>query len=175
MIIRDSIPRDVSAIAAIYRPAVTHGLASFELAPPDEAEMARRRDQLLAAGFPHLVAEQDGTVLGYAYAGPYRARPAYRFTVENSIYVAPHHQGRGVGRRLLAALIARCEALGMRQMIAVIGDSANLASIRTHEAAGFHPVGTLPDIGWKHDRWVDCVLMIRPLGPGSAEPPPPGR
>lgn len=172
MIVRDSTLQDIPAIAAIYRPAVLHGLASFELDPPDEAEMERRRAHILSEGFPHLVAEQDDAVLGYAYAGRYRARPAYRFTVENSIYVAPDRQGQGVGRALLAALIARCEALGLRQMIAVIGDSANLASIRTHEAAGFLRVGTLPDIGWKHGRWVDSVLMIRPLGPGATEPPP---
>lgn len=174
--VRDSVDTDIPAITAIYRPAVLHGLASFELDPPDEAEIARRRAAILRGGYPYLVADlPDGTVGGYAYAGPYRTRPAYRFAVENSIYVAPTCQHAGIGRALLDALIARCEASGFRLMVAVIGDSANAASIGLHEKAGFRCAGLLPGIGWKRGQWIDSVLMIRPLGPGTDEPPPPGR
>jgi phosphinothricin acetyltransferase len=140
--------------------------------------MARRRAAILAGGFPYLVAvDAAGAVLGYAYAGPYRTRPAYRFAVEDSIYVAPEAAGRGggVGRALLEALVARCEAAGFRLMVAVIGDSGNAASIRLHTACRFRHAGLLPAIGWKHGRWVDSVLMTRPLGEGAATPPPPGR
>lgn len=172
MRIRDSQDDDLAAIADIYRPAVLHGLASFETEPPDIAEMARRRAAVLQGGYPYLVAETaEGVVAGYAYAGPYRARPAYRFSAENSIYVAPECQGRGVGRALLGALLARCEAAGLRLMVAVIGDSANVASIGLHESCGFQRAGLLPAVGWKHGRWVDSVLMVRPLGPGAAAPP----
>ncbi|MCW8084583.1 GNAT family N-acetyltransferase [Sabulicella glaciei] len=171
MIIRDSRPEDVPAIAAIYGHWVLHGLASFEEEAPGAAEMGRRREAILAGGFPYLVAEQGGRVLGYAYAGPYRPRRAYRFTVENSIYVAPGMGGGGVGRALLATLLARCEEAGCRLVVAVIGDSANKASIRLHEAAGFRHAGMLPAVGWKHGRWVDSVLMTRPLGEGAATPP----
>lgn len=171
MVIRDSIDADLPAIAGIYRPAVLHGLASFETEPPDAAEIGRRRAALLSRNYPWLVGEADGAVLGYAYAGPYRTRPAYRFAVEDSIYVAPGRQRGGVGRALLAALIGRCEAAGFRLMVAVIGDSANAASIRLHEASGFRHAGLLPAIGWKHGRWVDSVLMTRPLGPGASSPP----
>jgi phosphinothricin acetyltransferase len=171
MIIRDSQDADLPAIARIYGHWVTHGLASFELEAPDLAEMARRRAAVLAGGYPYLVAEAEGAVLGYAYAGAYRARPAYRFTVENSVYVAPGGGGRGAGRALMEALIARCEAAGFRLMIAVIGDSANAASIALHRAVGFQPVGVLPGTGWKHERWVDTVLMTRALGTGTRTPP----
>ncbi|WP_207536824.1 GNAT family N-acetyltransferase [Sabulicella rubraurantiaca] len=171
MIIRDSRPEDIPAIAAIYGHWVTHGLASFEEEAPGPAEMARRRDAILAGGFPYLVAVEGGRVLGYAYAGPYRPRRAYRFTVENSIYVAPGAGKGGVGRALLAALLARCEESGFRLVVAVIGDSGNQASIRLHEAAGFRHAGLLPAVGWKHGRWVDSVLMTRPLGEGAATPP----
>jgi phosphinothricin acetyltransferase len=151
---------------------VRYGNASFEIEPPDAAEIARRRDALLAAGYPYLVAQDaTGRVVGYSYAGPYRPRPAYRFTVENSVYVAPDCQGQGIGRALLPRLIERCEQAGFRLMVAVIGDSANLASIRLHERSGFRHAGLLPAIGWKHGRWLDSVLMVRPLGPGSGEPP----
>ena len=174
--IRDSRDADLPAIAAIYGHWVVHGLASFELEPPGVEEMARRRRAVLDAGYPYLVAEgEGGAVLGYAYAGPYRTRPAYRFAVENSIYVAPEAARRGVGRVLLPALIARCEQAGFRLMVAVIGDSANAASIGLHERCGFTRAGLLPAVGWKHGRWVDSVLMTRPLGEGSATPPPAGR
>jgi phosphinothricin acetyltransferase len=173
--VRDCAPTDIPAIAAIYKHAVLHGLASFELDPPDAAEMGRRRADILAKGYPYLVAEQDGAVVGYTYASTYRARPAYRFTVENSVYVAPDRQRGGIGRALLPALIARCEQADYRLMVAVIGDSANMGSIRLHAACGFAHAGLLPNIGWKHGRWVDSVLMTRALGPGATEPPPPGR
>jgi len=171
LLVRPSIEADISAITAIYAHAVGHGTASFEVEPPDEAEMARRRQAVLAGGYPYLVAEIDGTLAGYAYAGAYRPRPAYRFTVEDSIYVAPDRQGSGVGRALLVALIEACEALGFRQMVAVIGDSASQGSIRLHESLGFRPVGVLEAIGFKHGRWLDTVLMQRPLGHGASMPP----
>lgn len=170
-LIRDSRDDDLPAITAIYENAVVHGLASFELVPPDVMEMRHRRDAILAGGYPYLVAERDGMVLGYAYAGPYRARPAYRFAVENSVYVAPQQQRAGVGRALLPALIDRCTAANFRLMVAVIGDSANQGSIGLHESCGFRHAGLLAGIGWKHGRWVDSVLMTRPLGPGTSTPP----
>jgi phosphinothricin acetyltransferase len=170
--LRPSRDEDIPAIAAIYGHWVVHGLASFELDPPDAAEMARRRDAVLAGGYPYLVAERDGRVLGYAYASAYRSRPAYRFAVENSIYVAPGEGRAGIGAALLDALVEACAARGFRLMVAVIGDSANAASIALHARAGFAPAGLLPAIGWKHGRWVDSVLMTRPLGPGAATPPP---
>ncbi len=176
LLIRDSRAADVPGVTAIYGHAVLHGNASFELDPPDAAEIARRRASLLAGGFPYLVAEDaTGRVVGYAHAGTYRPRPGYRFTVENSVYVAPDCQGRGFGRALLTPLIERCEQAGFRLMVAVIGDSANYASIRLHEACGFRHAGLLPAIGWKHGRWLDSVMMVRPLGPGASEPPPPDR
>ncbi len=170
-IIRDSREGDVPALAAIYGHWVEHGLASFELTAPDEAEMARRRAAVLAAGYPHLVAERAGRVTGYAYASAYRPRPAYRFTVENSVYVAPGLTQGGTGTALLDALIERCTAQGFRLMVAVIGDSGNAPSIGLHARAGFAHAGLLPAVGWKHGRWVDSVLMTRPLGPGAATPP----
>jgi phosphinothricin acetyltransferase len=172
IIIRDSRDDDVAAIARVYGHWVKHGLGSFELEPPDETEIARRRETLLTAGYPYLVAESDGAAIGYAYAGPYRPRPAYRFSCENSIYVAPDFARNGAGRVLLAALIARCEEQGFRQMIAVIGDSGNASSIGLHAALGFAHAGLLPAIGWKHDRWVDTVFMTRSLGAGSSIRPP---
>jgi L-amino acid N-acyltransferase YncA len=175
LLIRDSVPEHVAEIAAIYGDAVLHGNASFEFEPPGAAEVGRRRDALLAAGFPYLVAEDAaGRVVGYSHAGTYRPRPGYRFTVENSVYVAPDRQGQGIGRALLAPLIARCEQAGFRLMVAVIGDSANHASIRLHEACGFRHAGLLPAIDWKHGRWLDSVLMVRPLGQGADEPPDQG-
>jgi L-amino acid N-acyltransferase YncA len=172
LLIRDSRPADVPAITAIFGHAVLHGNASFELVPPDATEVARRRDALLAAGFPHLVAEDaTGRVVGYCSAGTYRPRPGYRFTVENSVYVAPDCQGQGIGRAMLPRLIDRCEQAGFRLMVAVIGDSANHASIRLHAGCGFRHAGLLPAIGWKHGRWLDSVMMVRPLGPGASEPP----
>jgi phosphinothricin acetyltransferase len=170
-VIRPSRETDIPAIAAIYSHAVTHGTASFELEPPPEAEMARRRDDLLKGGYPYLVAERGAELLGYAYAGAYRARPAYRSTVEDSIYVAPSAQGQGVGRALLAALIEQCEALDFRLMVAVIGDEDSRGSIALHASLGFEPAGILKSIGYKHGRWLSTVLMQRPLGRGIAEPP----
>ncbi len=170
--LRDSTDADIPAITRIYGHWVRHGSGSFETDSPDEAEMARRREAILAGGYPYLVAvDSAGAVLGYAYAGPYRTRPAYRFTVENSVYVAPEAARRGVGRLLLPALMERCEALGFRLMVAVIGDSGNAGSIGVHKACGFTHAGLLPAIGWKHGRWLDCVLMTRALGDGSSSPP----
>jgi L-amino acid N-acyltransferase YncA len=162
---------DIPAITRIYAHAVMHGTASFELTAPDEAEMARRMNELVTNGYPYLIAEVDGALAGYAYAGPYRARPAYRFTVEDSVYVAPEAHGRGIGRALLAALVKESEACGFRQMIAVIGDSEQTASIALHAAAGFYVVGTFPHVGFKFGRWLDSVLMQRPLGKGAAAAP----
>ncbi|WP_203076075.1 GNAT family N-acetyltransferase [Falsiroseomonas ponticola] len=174
MTIRDSRDADVPVLASIYGHWVTHGLASFELDPPDPAEMARRRQAVLAGGYPYLVAEgADGRVLGYAYASAYRTRPAYRFAVENSIYVAPDAGRGGVGSALLAALVEACTARGFRLMVAVIGDSGNAASIGLHARAGFAHAGMLPAVGWKHGRWVDSVLMTRPLGEGAGTAPAP--
>lgn len=170
-IIRPATPADIPAITAIYADAVTGGTASFELTPPDEAEMARRMGDLLDRGFPYLAAELGGQLAGYAYAGLYRTRPAYRFTVEDSVYIAPAQQGRGVGRALLTALITESEARGFRQMIAVIGDSEQAASIALHAATGFYVVGTFRHVGFKFGRWLDTVLMQRPLGKGSTAPP----
>jgi L-amino acid N-acyltransferase YncA len=169
--IRPATPADISTITRIYAHAVQHGTASFELEPPDEAEMTRRQKALLDGGFPYLVATSAGAVLGYAYAGPYRARPAYRFSVENSIYVAADAHRRGVGRALIDRLIAESEARGYRLMIAVIGDSAQTPSIELHRAAGFKPVGALEGVGYKFDRWLDTVLMQRALGKGTSAPP----
>ncbi len=150
-------------VAAIYRHHVLHGLASFEEVPPDEAEIRARFEAVRKAGLPYLVYEEEGQILGYAYAGPYRTRSAYRFTVENSVYVREGYGGRGIGRALLTALIERCAAGPWKQMVAVIGDSENHASIGLHRALGFRMVGTLEKVGFKFDRWVDSVLMQRAL------------
>lgn len=169
--LRTATHADLAQITAIYAHHVLHGLASFEVDPPDETEMRRRFDAIVAGGFPYFVAEADGRVLGYAYAGPYRTRPAYRYSVEDSIYLAPDAVGRGLGKRLLLALIDACERRGYRQMLAVIGDSANAASIELHRACGFAQVGLLPSIGFKFGRWVDSVLMQRALGEGDRTAP----
>ena len=169
--IRAATAADIPDIAAIYRPAVLHGTASFELDPPDDAEMLRRFTAITAAGYPYFVAELEGRVVGYAYANAYRTRPAYRFTVENSVYIAPDVQGKGVGRALLAELIAACTARGFRLMIAVIGDSATYASISLHRRAGFRFCGTIHSIGYKFGRWLDSVIMELPLGDGDGSPP----
>ena len=166
-IIRASREADVARITEIYDHHVRHGTASFEIEPPDAAEIARRRAGVLDQGLPYLVAEIDGRVVGYAYAGPWRPRPAYRWSVENSIYIDHNVTRSGLGRLLLPALIEHCTAAGRRQMVAVIGDSAHLPSIRLHEAFGFRHVGTLQNIGFKFGRWLDSVLMQRPLGPGA--------
>jgi L-amino acid N-acyltransferase YncA len=165
-------PQDISAITRIYAHAVRHGTASFEIDAPDEATMSRRQEALLKDGYPYLVAESQGAVAGYAYAGPYRMRPAYRWSVENSIYVAPDMHRRGIGRALLLQLIVECEVRGFRQMIAVIGDAANQApSIELHRALGFRPVGVLDAVGFKFGRWLDSALMQRALGSGSTRVP----
>ena len=169
-LIRPSRADDLSAITAIYREHVLHGTASFELDPPNESEMARRREDVLSKGLPYLVAQEGDVIAGYAYAGHFRPRPAYRFCVENSIYLAADHQGRGIGRALLAELMTRCEAAGARQMVAVIGGSDNLGSIGLHGALGFAHAGKLAASGWKFGRWHDTILMQRSLGVGADQP-----
>jgi L-amino acid N-acyltransferase YncA len=169
--IRIAGPTDIAAVTRIYAHAVEHGTASFELEPPSEAEMSQRQQALLTGGYPYLVAECTGQVAGYAYAGPYRERRAYDWCVEDSIYIAPELHRRGIGRLLLTRLIAAAEARGFRQMIGVIGDSANTASVAVHAAAGFRLIGTFQAIGFKHGRWLDTVLMQRPLGSADLAPP----
>jgi phosphinothricin acetyltransferase len=169
--IRPATLADIPAITRIYAHAVRHGTASFELEAPDEAEMRRRMEALLAGRFPYLAADSDGALAGYAYAAPYRARPAYRFTVENSVYVAHDMHRRGVGQELLHALIAASAARGFRLMIAVIGDSQQAASIGVHEAVGFKHAGVFKNVGYKFDRWLDTVLMQLPLGDGPRTAP----
>ncbi|MGO9358416.1 MAG: N-acetyltransferase family protein [Xanthobacteraceae bacterium] len=161
--LRPAVAADFAAITAIYAEAVETGTATFELDPPSLAEMTARFDDLAAGGFPWLVAVADGKLMGYAYAGPYRARPAYRFTVENSIYLATEARRRGIGLALLERLVAETASRGFRQMIAVIGDSANAASIAVHARAGFQMVGTFQEVGFKFGRWLDTVLMQRAL------------
>ena len=169
--IRPAVAADLSAITEIYGHAVCYGTATFELIPPDLAEMTRRFDVLMDGCFPYLVAELEGRVVGYAYAGAYRPRPAYRFTVENSVYLQPAIHRRGIGMQLLLGLIADSEARGYRQMIAVIGDSANAGSIGVHSRTGFQLIGTHPDVGFKFGRWLDTVMMQRPLGDGGSTLP----
>jgi len=169
--IRPAGPADIPTITRIYAHAVRNGTATFELEPPDEAEMRQRMTALLDGNFPYLAADSGGAVAGYAYAALYRTRPAYRFTVEDSIYVDPNVQRRGVGRVLLTRLIEECEKRGFRQMIAVIGDSAQTASIELHRAAGFRHAGNLQNVGFKFGRWLDTVLMQRDLGPGATTTP----
>jgi L-amino acid N-acyltransferase YncA len=170
--VRDSVDADVDGAARIYAHWVEHGLASFELVPPPPDAMAQRRAAILADGFPYLVAaDPAGELLGFACASWYRTRPAYRFTCEDSVYVLPSATGRGVGRALLEELLRRCTAMELRLMVAVIGDSGNAASIALHRRAGFEMAGVLRSIGWKHGRWVDSVLMARPLGGGDRTPP----
>lgn len=170
-VIRPSTEADVAAIAAIYGHHVLTSTATFELAPPTIEEMARRRDAVIARGLPWLVAEVDGKIAGYAYAGPYRTRPAYDWTIEDSIYIHADHTGKGLGRALLEPLIAQVTALGYRQMVAVIGGGdANPGSVALHRACGFHLVGVITAAGWKFDHWIDSMLMQRALGPGATEP-----
>ena len=169
--IRPTTPGDLPAITGIYEHAVLHGTATFELIPPDLAEMTRRYGVLIEGGFPYFVAALDGRVIGYAYAGAYRPRPAYRFTVENSVYLQPAILRRGIGLQLLQRLIAECEARGYRQMIAVIGDSANAGSIGVHTKCGFQMIGTHGNVGLKFGRWLDTVMMQRALGEGGTTVP----
>jgi phosphinothricin acetyltransferase len=171
VVIRESRDADMPTIHGIYAHHVTTGLGSFEETPPEPAELQRRRADILARGLPYLIAEADGRIAGYAYVGPYRTRSAYRYSVEDSIYVAPGFQRRGVGRVLLAELIVRATALGYRQMVAVIGDSANHGSTGVHAAQGFVRVALLPAIGFKFGRWVDGVMMQRALGEGQTTLP----
>jgi L-amino acid N-acyltransferase YncA len=170
--IRTAAVSDIAAIAAIYAHHVRNGIASFELDAPGEQEMRRRFEVIVGGGFPYLVACEAGRVVGYAYASLYRTRPAYCFTLEDSIYLDPGCAGRGIGRRLLEALITACASVGCRQLIAVIGDSGNRGSIAVHAACGFEPVGTFRSVGFKHGRWVDSVLMQRAIGAGDATLPP---
>ena len=169
--IRPASEDDMGAVQEIYAREVTEGRVSFELEPPDVDEMRRRFRDARMQGYPYLVASLDGRIAGYAYAGPYRARPAYRFTVENSVYVAPWAQRRGLASRLLEALISECEALPYRQMVAIIGDSDNKASIDLHRKAGFRLVGVLENVGYKFGLWLDTVIMQRALGPGAETKP----
>lgn len=169
--IRDAGAADIAAIAAIYAVEVTDFVNTYEYEVPDEAEMLRRMQDILARGFPYLVAEIDGQVAGYAYANTYRSRIAYQWTVENSVYVDARFQGRGVGSALLQALIDACTARGYRQMVAVIGEPANTASIRLHERFGFQLVGVFRGLGRKHGRWLDTVQMQRALGDGCGRAP----
>jgi phosphinothricin acetyltransferase len=164
---------DLRTITAIYRHHVLHGFASFEEKPPSLDEMTRRHEEILRRQLPYLAAIVGGRVVGYAYAGPYRTRSAYRYTLEDSVYVAPNAARKGIGRALLTRLIADCTEGGFRQMVAVIGDSAHLPSIRLHEALGFRRAGMLQSVGFKLGRWVDSVLMQRQLGTGDADLPPP--
>jgi L-amino acid N-acyltransferase YncA len=171
--IRPVAAADLGAITSIYRHHVLHGSASFETEPPAEAEMARRQALLLEQDYPYLVAERGGDIAGYAYASAYRPRIAYRNTVEDSVYLLPDAAGLGIGSLLLAALIVACEARGFRQMMAVVGDSDNASSIRLHQRHGFRCIGTLEAVGYKHGRWLDCVLFQRRLGAGATTPPQP--
>ncbi len=170
-VIRDASEADMARVQRIYAQHVLHGVASFEEEAPSLEEMLARRREVLRQGLPFLIAAQEEAVLGYSYAAAYRARAAYRYSVEDSVYLADGLAGRGLGRALLTALIARCELGPWRQMIAVIGDSGNEASIRLHSKLGFARVGTMRAVGFKLGRWVDCVLMQRELGPGDAMPP----
>jgi L-amino acid N-acyltransferase YncA len=171
LLLRPSTTDDLPAITAIYGWNVLNGTGTFELEAPDLPEMTRRRDDVMSKVLPWLVAEREGVVLGYAYANHFRPRRAYRFCLEDSIYLAPQAAGQGVGRLLLAELIGQCEARGARQMLAVIGDSANTASIAVHRALGFEHTGLLKAAGWKFDRWLDVVLMQRSLGTGNSSAP----
>ena len=171
MQIRPASAEDLPAIQSIYSHHVRHGLASFEEEPPPLDEMRRRLDEVRSRGLPYLAADFGGVVAGYGYCAPYRSRSAYRYALEDSVYVRHGSEGRGVGAALLGALIERCETLGYRTLIAVIGDSANAASINLHASYGFLRVGTLRSAGFKFGRWVDSVVMQRPLGPGDATPP----
>jgi L-amino acid N-acyltransferase YncA len=169
--VRDARDDDMQAVQTIYRYYVLHSVATFEEVPPTTEEMLARRAVVLASGLPYLVAELEGRVVGYCYATAYRPRPAYRYTIEDSIYLAKDMGGRGVGSTLLQALITRCEAGPWRQMVAVVGDSANAASIGLHRSFGFTSVGNVRSAGFKHGRWVDTVLMQRALGAGDTESP----
>jgi phosphinothricin acetyltransferase len=171
MIVRPATEADAPALAAIYGDAVLHGFGTFEEVAPSPADMDGRRRAVQDMGLPYLVAEADGVVLGFAYAGPFRPRAAYRYTLEDSVYVAPEAKGKGVGRAVLTAVIAACEALGVRQLMAVIGDSGNEGSIGLHRSLGFEQTGVGKSVGFKHGRWVDIVHMQKPLNGGDGRAP----
>ena len=175
MIVRDALASDAEALAAIYGHHVLHGFGTFEEIPPAAADMEARRLAVVERGLPYLVAETEGRVLGFGYAGPFRPRAAYRYTVEDSVYIAPDAIGQGVGKALLEAVLINCEAMGLHQVVAVIGDSGNAASIGLHRSLGFQPAGVGEGFGYKHGRWVDVVWMRKPLNGGVAsEPTAPG-
>ncbi len=169
--VRPATPDDIPAIHAIYAHHVVHGLASFEETAPSAHELRSRHEDIVSRGFPYLVADLGGLVAGYGYCAPYRSRSAYRYALEDSVYVRQDVAGRGVGTAILRELIGGCESIGVRQLIAVIGDSAHGASIGLHASQGFVRVGALRSVGYKHGRWVDCVIMQRPIGPGDGAPP----
>lgn len=173
LLVRAAEDDDVAAIQRIYAPQVLHGVATFEEQVPDLDELRARMRKVRARGLPYLVAQHGDEVVGYAYAGTHRERAAYRYTVEDSVYIDERFRGRGVGRALLAAVIAGCEQAGVRQLVAVIGDSANAGSVRLHAACGFAMIGTMPAVGWKFGRWIDTVVMQRAIGVGSAAPAAP--
>lgn len=169
--IRPSRDEDIPAITAIYGHHVLHGTGTFETEPPSVADMRTRRADVLSKGLPYLVAEQDGKIAGFAYGNWFKPRPAYRYSVEDSIYLAPDQHGQGLGRALLAELLARCEAVGIRKVMAIVGDSANAGSIGVHRALGFTQVGTIDACGWKFGAWRDIVIMQKTLGLGDTQPP----
>ncbi|CAN5154321.1 GNAT family N-acetyltransferase [soil metagenome] len=171
LVVRASTEADLDAITAIYAENVLTGTGTFEIAAPSREDMAARRKGVLTLGLPWLVAEIDGVVAGFAYAGPFRTRAAYRYTVEDSIYVLGSAHGKGVGKALLITLIDTCETLGIRQMLGVIGDSSNAASIKLHETCGFRHMGAIEGVGWKFDHWLDVVFMQRTLGQGAISDP----
>ncbi len=171
MIIRDATGADTEALRAIYGDAVLHGFGTFEEDPPSAADMDTRRRAIQDQGLPYLVAEVEGRVLGFAYAGPFRPRAAYRYTLEDSVYVSPEAKGKGVGRAVLSAVISACEALGIRQLIAVIGDTENTGSIGLHSSLGFEQTGVSRSVGFKHGRWVDIVHMQRAMNGGDTLAP----
>jgi phosphinothricin acetyltransferase len=170
-LIRPAVTSDAEALAAIYGHNVLHGFGTFEEVPPSASEMDQRRLAVVEQGLPWLVAEDAGQVVGYAYAAPFRPRAAYRYTVEDSIYLAPEAVGRGLGRALLSAVLLACEAIGLRQVVAVIGDSQNAASVGLHRALGFEPAGVGKSVGFKHGRWIDIVWMQKALNGGDARAP----
>jgi len=171
MRIRPAVAHDAAALATIYGHHVAHGFGTFEEVAPAPEEMAARLAAVARRGLPYLVAEVDGAVAGFAYAAPFRTRAAYRYTVEDSVYIADGRQGQGIGKALLSAVIAGCEPLGLRQMVAMIGDAANAASVGLHRACGFRDAGVLAAVGFKAGRWVDVVVMQRALNAGADEPP----
>ena len=171
MIVRASTTEDATALAEIYGHHVLNGFGTFEEVPPSVQDMAARRQAIVERGLPYLVAEDAGRILGFAYAGPFRPRAAYRYTVEDSVYVAPEAIGRGVGKAMLAAVLRDCEAFGIRQVVAVIGDSQNAGSIALHSGLGFEHAGVGRSLGWKHGRWVDIVWMRKALNGGDTSAP----